>query len=110
MKHKVAKYTETQFNYNLGSLLLEYLHHYGVAFNYFTTGIQIAGEGKFFPKHMWSEISGEVVTNANQNRFIIILAIDWVQYLTLDCNYLDQESYACKTPMWRTMTWARVRT
>lgn len=82
MKHKVAKYTETQFNYNLGSLLLEYLHHYGVAFNYFTTGIQIAGDGKFFPKHMWSEISGEVATNANQNRFIIILVIDWVQCLT----------------------------
>lgn len=56
MKEKIAIFTDTQLNYNLGCLLMEFLHHYGVAFNYFTTAVALTDGGRFFPKAVWEDL------------------------------------------------------
>lgn len=56
MKEKIAIYTDTQLNYNLGCLLMEFLHHYGVSFNYFTTAVALTDGGRFFPKAVWEDL------------------------------------------------------
>jgi hypothetical protein len=35
---------------NFGVLLIDFLQLYGIDFNYFTTGIAVAGEGRYFKK------------------------------------------------------------
>lgn len=56
MKEKIAIYTDTQLNYNLGCLLMEFLHHYGVSFNYFTAAVALTDGGRFFPKAVWEDL------------------------------------------------------
>lgn len=80
MKEKVAVYTDTQLNYNLGCLLMEFLHHYGVSFNYFTAAIALTEGGRFFPKAVWEDLvtsladatqsggtAGAAITPSNNN-------------------------------------------
>lgn len=49
-RERDAKNFQRPSVYNLGSLLLEFFELYGVALNFFTTGISVRYDGFFFPK------------------------------------------------------------
>lgn len=67
MKQKIAIYTDTHMNNNLGCLLMEFLHHYGVGFNYFIAAITINEGGRFFPKAIWEDLVANVASTVEGN-------------------------------------------
>lgn len=67
-KQRIGHYVTIEPTWNLGVLLVEFLHFYGVNFNYFTTGISIRDGGKYFSKQAWyQERSQEELNTPNIN-------------------------------------------
>jgi DNA polymerase sigma len=53
IKQNLAEHTGMKPSWNLGTLLIEFFHYYGVQFNYFHVGFAIHDGGKLFPKQDW---------------------------------------------------------
>mmetsp|Transcript_11533 Transcript_11533/g.25635 ORF Transcript_11533/g.25635 Transcript_11533/m.25635 type:complete len:395 (+) Transcript_11533:138-1322(+) len=50
MKQRNALFRTQVPSWNLGTLLMEFFHLYGIAFNYYSTGLRIADGGSYIPK------------------------------------------------------------
>jgi non-canonical poly(A) RNA polymerase PAPD5/7 len=50
MRRRLEQYRGYPLTWNLGSLLLDFFHLYGVTFNYVHTGISIRDGGSYFEK------------------------------------------------------------
>lgn len=50
MKQRNAQFVGMAPQWNLGALLLEFLHLYGVTYNYYSVGISVANGGSYFNK------------------------------------------------------------
>jgi hypothetical protein len=57
-KQKTSFYSDFYPSYNLGTLLLEFFHLYGVSFNYYHTGVSLTTDnGSYFPKYSFNNAS-----------------------------------------------------
>ncbi len=64
MKQNLAEHTGLKPSWNLGTLLVEFFHYFGVSYNYFNAGIAIDNGGKLFPKQEWYKSQSQNPSNS----------------------------------------------
>jgi non-canonical poly(A) RNA polymerase PAPD5/7 len=59
MKQRTSHFNSQVPSWNLGTLLLEFFHLYGISFNYYSTGVRIAEGGSYLQKRRKEAVEGK---------------------------------------------------